>query len=206
MSMRVIVLGLIAAFLLMLALPTLTTVALINVFTQHVNAVGNELAKISGDGSILEIYNPRGELDVRILRTSEWPTSGITTSEYGELDSTRADLGLGIHQGLDIANTAGTPIDSVMDGLVSEVNLNNSSSCGIYVFIRHTRQLSSKYCHLQATSGISEGDTVSAGQRIGYMGSTGISTGTHLHLGLEIYGVAVDPRLLLIGEPGKAGS
>ena len=94
------------------------------------------------------------------------------------------------HQGIDIACSYGTPITAAAGGTVVEVSY--SGARGNYVVISHGDTLSTLYQHLSGTA-CYVGQSVSAGDTIGYAGSTGISTGTHLHFEVHVYGTPVDP-------------
>ncbi|MEO8115344.1 MAG: M23 family metallopeptidase [Phenylobacterium sp.] len=85
-----------------------------------------------------------------------------------------------LHAGVDIAAQFGTPILAAADGVVAEVG--ESPSYGRYVLVQHTEGLASFYAHMGALAyGIAAGAPVSAGERLGEIGSTGRSTGPHLH-------------------------
>lgn len=127
------------------------------------------------------------------------PTSGPVTSEFGyryhPISGKRK-----LHSGIDIGGGSGDPIYAVADGVVSRSYY--SSSYGNVVFIVHYidgKQLETVYAHL-TSSAVSEGQVVSKGQYIGGKGTTGASTGVHLHF--EIHeglwngskSNAVDPR------------
>ena len=94
------------------------------------------------------------------------------------------------HQGVDLAAPAGTPIYATRAGRVTVASYSNSA--GYYVSINHLDGYSSIYMHM-TNYVVSSGQTVSAGQLIGYVGSTGISTGNHLHFGISYNGVYVNP-------------
>jgi murein DD-endopeptidase MepM/ murein hydrolase activator NlpD len=102
------------------------------------------------------------------------------------------------HSGLDFDPGAGTPIQAVADGIVSEVS---SNLCGTAVVIDHNvngERFQSQYCHMVFGSPtVSAGDSIKAGTIIGNVGSTGMSTGPHLHLEIHIDGNAVDPHVFL---------
>jgi len=103
------------------------------------------------------------------------------------------------HGGTDISAPGGTPIRAVQGGVVS-VSAYAPSSYGEYVVINHGDGISTLYAHMRlGTRQVSEGDVVSQGQVIGYVGSTGSSTGNHLHLELRINGVRQDSRQLFPG-------
>lgn len=102
------------------------------------------------------------------------------------------------HQGIDISGCGrGSPIYAVKEGTVYRVNKNPNLREGISVYIDHGNGIYTVYMHLDRAL-VSEGQTVKREQRIGLMGNTGVSTGTHLHLGVfygkPYYGgVAKDP-------------
>ena len=94
------------------------------------------------------------------------------------------------HQGIDLAAPAGTPIYATRTGVVTIATYSNSA--GWYVSINHGDGYSSIYMHMTSYV-VSSGQAVSAGQLIGYVGSTGISTGPHLHFGIAKNGRYVNP-------------
>ncbi len=123
--------------------------------------------------------------------TLEWPlnASGRISSGFGHRSSPTAGAST-YHRGLDIAITAGTPVMAAGDGKV--VTATYSSSAGNYVMISHGDRLYTVYMHCSSLA-VSEGDTVTKGQTIGYVGSTGISTGAHLHFGVSKNGTYKNP-------------
>ena len=94
------------------------------------------------------------------------------------------------HNGVDLANDQGTPIYAVRSGKVTVATY--GSTYGYYVTINHGDGFSSLYAHMTRYV-VSKGDTVEKGQLIGYMGSTGRSTGPHLHFSIFYNGSAVNP-------------
>ena len=94
------------------------------------------------------------------------------------------------HQGVDLAAPTGTPIYASRSGTVSAATY--SYDCGYYVQINHGDGYRSIYMHMTHYV-VSAGQHVSQGQVIGYCGSTGISTGPHLHFGISKNGVYVNP-------------
>ena len=95
-----------------------------------------------------------------------------------------------MHYGVDLANVTGTPIWAARSGTVSAATYN--SSAGYYVSINHGDGFSSIYMHMTHYI-VKSGDYVEQGQVIGYMGSTGGSTGPHLHFGISYNGTYVNP-------------
>lgn len=97
------------------------------------------------------------------------------------------------HHGVDYAAPAGTPVVAIADGTVIRRGW-DSGGGGNYIRIRHANNLESAYLHLRGfASGIAVGTHVSQGQVIGYVGSTGASTGPHLDFRLYKGGTAIDP-------------
>jgi murein DD-endopeptidase MepM/ murein hydrolase activator NlpD len=94
------------------------------------------------------------------------------------------------HYGVDLAGPIGTPIVATRSGVITSTSYDSSS--GYYVVIDHQDGFSSKYLHLTHYI-VSVGEYVSQGQVIGYMGSTGVSTGPHLHFTVYYDGNTVNP-------------
>ncbi len=95
------------------------------------------------------------------------------------------------HKGLDLAAGEGTPTYAAASGTVVIAGWSNSA--GNWVVINHGNGLVTKYMHHSALC-VSAGQTVSAGQQIGYVGNTGNSFGAHLHFQVELNGSAVNPQ------------
>jgi murein DD-endopeptidase MepM/ murein hydrolase activator NlpD len=95
------------------------------------------------------------------------------------------------HAGADIGAGSGTPIRAVSDGEVISAGWNGGY--GNYTTISHGNGLTSSYAH-QSSMGVSSGQWVNRGQVIGYVGSTGLSSGPHLHFEARIYGQPHNPR------------
>ena len=117
------------------------------------------------------------------------PSSTRVTSEYGyrihPLTGTKK-----MHNGIDIGASTGTPIVAAASGTVAAASYN--SSMGNYVMIDHGDSLYTVYMHCSAFN-VSAGDTVSAGSTIAFVGSTGNSTGPHLHFSVRLNGSYVNP-------------
>ncbi len=120
-----------------------------------------------------------------------WPLNipGRISSKFGAREQPTAGASTN-HQGVDIAASEGTPIVAAGDGTV--VTATYSSSAGNYLMVYHGNSLYTVYMHCSKLAA-SEGATVKAGDVIAYVGSTGVSTGAHLHFGISINGVYVDP-------------
>lgn len=120
-----------------------------------------------------------------------WPCGSTRiTSDFGYRDSPTAGAS-SYHQGIDIGASTGTGIYAAASGTVTEASY--SSSRGYYVVISHGSGVSTVYMHCSELY-VSAGDKVTQGETIAAVGSTGISTGPHLHFGVIEDGVYVNPR------------
>ena len=123
------------------------------------------------------------------------PSSTRVTSDYGTRVSPTSGASSN-HKGIDIGASAGADIVAAADGTVKAASY--SSAAGNYVMIDHGGGLYTVYMHCSSIV-VSEGTTVSAGQTIAKVGSTGISTGNHLHFGVSLNGSYVSPWSYLGG-------
>lgn len=101
------------------------------------------------------------------------------------------------HTGIDIPAPAGTSILAAKSGVVTTSTYN--SSYGNYVVVSHSDGTSTLYAHM-SRRGVSKGQTVSQGQVVGYVGTTGSSTGNHLHFEIRVNGSRVDPVNYFLGS------
>lgn len=95
-----------------------------------------------------------------------------------------------MHAGMDFRAAHGTPIVAVTDGRVTSAG--RAGGCGIAVRLAHGNGMDTRYCHMSRMA-VSRGQTVKRGQVIGYVGSTGLSTGPHLHYEVYRNGKAINP-------------
>lgn len=122
-----------------------------------------------------------------------WPLRGPVRSEYGM----RQSPWMGKperHDGIDIGASPGTPVESPATGVV--VAANASVDYGNYVMLDHGNGVRSLYGHLQKLD-VKIGERVETGEIIGRSGSSGRTTGPHLHYELRVEGKPVDPRRFL---------
>lgn len=113
-----------------------------------------------------------------------WPANGVVSSPFGPRWGR-------MHEGLDIAAPAGRPIRAAKAGTV--ITAGPESGYGNLVVIDHGNGETTRYGHMSAFE-VKKGDVVAIGQLVGRVGSTGHSTGNHLHFEIRINGVAMDPR------------
>lgn len=116
-------------------------------------------------------------------------SNAVLTSDFG-MRSHPVLGGRRKHSGIDLAAPSGTPVYATADGIISRADW--FSSYGLYVSIEHGASLQTRYAHLSRLA-VATGDTVSKGDLIGYVGSTGRSTGPHLHYEVRVDGLAVNP-------------
>jgi len=117
------------------------------------------------------------------------PSSSRITSEFGARESPTEGASTG-HKGMDIGAASGSSIRAAAAG---EVTISTYSySAGNYIMINHGGGVSTVYMHCSQLL-VSEGETVTQGQEIAKVGSTGVSTGPHLHFGIRVNGDYVNP-------------
>lgn len=100
----------------------------------------------------------------------------------------------GFHTGLDLAISEGTPISAVYFGKVTKTG--EDDSWGKYVLVEHSDGFETFYCHLSEIYA-EKGAVIRQGETVGLVGSTGMSTGPHLHFEVRINGIRVDPEILI---------
>jgi murein DD-endopeptidase MepM/ murein hydrolase activator NlpD len=156
--------------------------------------VGGETKKLyrfqSPDDGIVDYYDETGKSAKKFL-VRKPVTTGIMRSGFG----VRRHPILGyvkMHTGVDWAAPSGTPVYASGNGVVEKAGW--ESGYGKYIRIRHTNGYETAYGHMSAYArGIDEGVHVRQGQVIGFVGSTGLSTGSHLHYEILVNGRFVDP-------------
>jgi LysM repeat protein len=122
-----------------------------------------------------------------------WPVRGYITSPYGYRTSPFTGARQ-FHSGMDISSAMGTPVRASMAGRVTVAGYNGTF--GNYVVITHHSGYRTLYGHLSVIR-VKSGAYVSTGERIGDVGSTGLSTGPHLHFTVYKNGVTINPRGLV---------
>lgn len=118
------------------------------------------------------------------------PVKGMVTSRFGSVSSVRS----GAHTGTDIACPNGTPIKVVASGTV--IFAEKNGSYGNLIKVNHGNGVETWYAHCTDLYGV-DGQQVKAGDVIATVGSTGNSTGNHLHLEIRVNGVAINPQKYL---------
>ena len=169
-------------------------------YTQEEEEAGTQdiqLAKTELQAKVAEVIEQKEEQeridampDVNGIKLAVTPISGTITSRYGVSSSIRKST----HTGLDVAAKTGTDIKVVSDGTVTFAKYNGSY--GNLVKVEHGNGVETWYAHTSKMY-VSVGDVVKAGDVIAAVGSTGNSTGPHLHFEIRINGEDVNPQLYL---------
>jgi murein DD-endopeptidase MepM/ murein hydrolase activator NlpD len=133
--------------------------------------------------------------------SSPVPMTGISVPSRMPLEGAALTSGFGMrthpvlggrrqHHGIDLAAPTGTPVYATADGVIGRADW--YSSYGLYISINHGGSMETRYAHLSRLA-VAAGDNVKKGDLIGYVGSTGRSTGPHLHYEVRVEGIAVNP-------------
>jgi murein DD-endopeptidase MepM/ murein hydrolase activator NlpD len=123
-----------------------------------------------------------------------WPVDGFISSGFGMRSSNFSGRGE-FHKGLDIRARPGTPIIAPAKGTVAMAG--GDGAYGLSVEIQHSRAITTKYAHM-ARIAVREGQQLKRGDIIGFVGSTGRSTGPHLHYEVKLNGVQVNPMRYIL--------
>ena len=173
-----------------------------NMKQELVSPPDNEISRINKEREIIDSIESKIGLDNSAYYVNGFtrPVTGGRIS--GVFGSQRVLNGIAKspHNGLDIAKPEGAEVVSTSDGIVVMTG-NNYYYRGNFVIIDHGQGLFSRYFHLSMIT-ISEGDTIKKGDKIGEVGTTGRSTGPHLHWGVQWFDKRIDPSCLLnlLGE------
>lgn len=150
-----------------------------------------KLYRFATDDGMVDFYDPDGETGKRFLNRRPLEGGGTLRSRFGyrihPIFKTRR-----LHTGVDLAARSGTPIYAAGDGVIQYYKW--QSGYGNKVELQHVNGYETAYGHMSRfVDGLSVGSRVRQGQIIGYVGSTGQSTGPHLHFEIRINGNLVDP-------------
>lgn len=150
-----------------------------------------QLYRFATEDGTVDFYDPDGETGKRFLNRRPLEGGGTLRSRFGyrihPIFKTRK-----LHTGVDLAAPSGTPIYAAGDGVISYYRW--QSGYGNKIEIQHVNGYETAYGHLSRyVDGLGVGSKVRQGQLIGYVGSTGQSTGPHLHFEILINGNLVDP-------------
>ena len=163
-----------------------------------IGGVATSYYRFQTEDGVINYYDANGaSADNFLLRKPM--SGGEFRSGYGN----RLHPVLGVyrlHSGVDWSAPAGTPIVAAGDGEVVRLEY-SSGGYGRYTVVRHANGYETAYAHQSAfAQGLAIGDRVRQGQVIGYVGSTGLSTGNHLHYEVRINGQTVNPLTIRLPE------
>jgi murein DD-endopeptidase MepM/ murein hydrolase activator NlpD len=181
---------------------SLPIIAIIVIVGGGISEASDTLTSYNPVTKRIQVRDARGDVVADFVADIAWPTRGYISDTFGAHDPERKALGLGPHTGVDIAhrrNAAGEPVTVFLKGTVKSVVYGNKGY-GNYVLVDHGYNLISVYGHLSSIS-TTVGSTIVPGNIIGRMGTSGMSTGVHLHFEVRVYGVPVNPLIYMSGTP-----
>lgn len=162
------------------------------------NFVSDVLATINPITSLVEIHNPADGSIVETLDEPRiWPITGPVSLEFAQ----RSPYQL-YHTGIDIVKTTegvNDPVGAFMKGKVIYAG-ETATGFGKHVEIDHGHHIVSIYGHLDSIA-VTKDQEVELGTVLGNRGNTGWSTGPHLHFQTNVFGIPVNPRVFLTGNP-----
>ena len=164
-----------------------------------INVVSDKLVGVDTTTGNVQIKDPlNGSTVQEVSATVAWPVHGVVTLEFGEPDLPYELF----HTGIDIANPygqIGDPIHPFMAGTVVYAG-EIFWGFGKHVIIDNGNNITSIYAHLDKIY-VYPGEKVTIPDVIGHEGTTGWSTGPHLHFEIDVYGIPVNPRTFVPGNP-----
>jgi murein DD-endopeptidase MepM/ murein hydrolase activator NlpD len=173
--------------------------------TQITGAIDAAQAAPTGDREFSELFASWRSMDRTGFATPA-PIASVSVPSRMPLDNATLTSHFGMrthpvlggrrnHKGIDLAQPTGTPVYATADGIVGKAEW--YSSYGNYIQIEHGGEMQTRYAHLSGYA-VAAGEHVRKGQLIGYVGSTGRSTGPHLHYEVRVAGEAVDPTPYMV--------
>ena len=161
---------------------------------RKVTPEARDMKRIGAEAELLKTARARGTPDWFVSGAFAWPAKGRISGVYGSRRILNGEP-RSPHLGLDIAAPTGTSVHATADGVVSLTHPDMFFT-GKTVMIDHGLGLSSIYIHMSKIA-VADGQTVKKGQLIGRIGTTGRSTGPHLHWGMAWFRMRLDPALFV---------
>lgn len=143
------------------------------------------------EGAILSVQFKKQDQKVYFVSPFRKPAKGRISSEFGLRRKYNGHAISTYHKGLDIANHRGTPVQAANGGRITTAT--TFKSHGKTIMINHGHGIVSVYIHLNEIQ-VKKGEWVKRGQLIGKIGSSGIATGPHLHFGISVNDIRIDPK------------
>lgn len=166
-----------------------------------VNPGPEELKRIADDRKHIDRALEHWSDGAAVEMAFDWPTDGRAGSPFGLRRYFNGEP-RNPHAGQDIAAPAGTPVKAPAPGRV--VDIGDYFFNGKTVFVDHGQGLVTMFCHLEKID-VQPGQTVTRGQTLGHVGSTGRATGPHLHWSVSLNRAMVNPELFLASPPRELG-
>ena len=136
-----------------------------------------------------------GSAPVQPVKLADLVSGAVVTQPFGCTALALEPIDLScpqrhFHSGIDLAAPMGTPVHAAAAGVAKVID---GPGYGLHIVVTHDGGAQTYYCHLSAAL-LKTGDAVTRGELIGLVGSTGMSTGPHLHFEVRLHGTPVDPR------------
>ncbi len=179
------------AFLIALSIPIIAVILLTHI---GLDIISDKLVSVNEITQNIEIHDPTTGEATPIEVIAAWPTTGVITLEFAQSSGFQI-----FHTGIDIANAnakVGDPINPVLPGKVIYAG-EIFWGYGKHIIIDHGNNITSVYAHLDKIFVVKGQEITTTKQVIGREGSTGWSTGPHLHFEIRVYGIPVNPRTFL---------
>lgn len=174
---------------------SLPLIAVLVVTNTGIQTVSDQLVSINVQEHKIEIHDPTGKVIATIQAETDWPVQGIVTLEFGASDLPYQP----IHTGIDIGGKIGDSVTPFMKGKVTYIG-DLSWGYGKHIIIDNGNNITSLYAHLSEVD-VKVGQDVKIGEIIGKEGQTGWATGPHVHFETRVFGIPVNPRIFVTGDP-----
>lgn len=180
------------AFGIAISIPIIAVILLTHI---GLDIISDKLATVNEQTKAVQIHDPAtGEVIEEIQFTAAWPTFGVITLEFAQSSGFQI-----FHTGIDIANPygwIGDPINPMLPGKVIYAG-EIWWGYGKHIIIDHGNHITTIYAHLDKIFVVKNQEIATTKHVIGRMGSTGWSTGPHLHFETRVFGIPVNPRTFL---------
>lgn len=168
--------------------------AVVVIANAGISEVASALAAVNPVTHQVEVKDANGKVITSLEASTVWPVKGSISEEFGVPHMPWQPY----HTGIDIADKTGDPVTPFMAGVVIKTP-RLATGFGNHVIIDHGNGITSLYGHLSEIT-THEGAVVKPGDVIGLEGSTGASTGPHVHFEIRLFGIPVNPHTFMATE------